>query len=401
VIWEDHGPALTHSDQMVRYLGTGSVWKAADFDQTGDFLCNYCEWRKEGEKNVQCILFASSTDLLHWQKFPEETIFHIDESYYKRIEEGAQWAWQDPRWDGISVIPKPGGGYYGFWTATPKEGLSFGFGESVDGLHWQALPPPVIEWDGEPCMHFIEVGGVWQLGEQYYAMLGDYAANHCGMFTFIADAPGGPYRPAAKNVALLHNQSRMHVYFSRFFQGPDGVLVNHHALAEGQFADPHFVVYCSPFKRAVVQDGALYLKWWQGNEQIKGDEVPLPAISGSTIPYPQEQGIVLEGQMQLPGRWIIYTEAGGQIVLSVDPQGVVEIGRVDPQGNLHWEESIDRQVSFGTAPAFRLLLHKTMLELYLEDYLIQCYSMLQPPAGRLMLENSTGVRLWLWREGIG
>ena len=38
--WHDHGRVLEPSDKMVRYLGTGSVWKGADFAETGRFLCN-------------------------------------------------------------------------------------------------------------------------------------------------------------------------------------------------------------------------------------------------------------------------------------------------------------------------------------------------------------------------
>ncbi|RPI33659.1 MAG: hypothetical protein EHM70_05310 [Chloroflexota bacterium] len=400
VIWEDLGLVITHSDQMVRYLGSGSICKAAGFEQTGSFLCNYSEWRKEEEKNVQNILFASSTDLIHWKKFPNDTIFKIDERYYKKIDVNAQWVWQDPRWEGISVIPKSGGGYYGFWTATPKDGFSFGFGISEDGLHWQALQPPIIEWEGDPCMRFIEVGGVWQFGSKYYAMLGDYASDHCGMFSFVAGAPGGPYRLASKNFELLRNQSRMHVYFSRFFEGPNGVLVNHHALAEGQFSDPHFVVYCSPFKRAIVHENALYLKWWEGNEHIKGSEIEFRSAHGDIIAYPKERGIILEGQMHLPGRLSIFTESGGEVILSINDQGIVEIGQHDLQENVVWEDRVDRQLTFGPAPYFRLLLNQTMLELYIEDYLIQCYTLARPPAGRLALENATGIRLWLWRDDI-
>lgn len=145
--WEDHGWALRHSDKMVRYLGgTGPVWKDLSESKTERFLCNYSEWRMDGADMVQNILFAWSKDLIHWHKFSDDRMFKIDERFYKRIEADAQYPWQYPRWDGICVTPRAGGGYYGYWTATPNDFLGFGFGESDDGLHWHALEPPRIEW---------------------------------------------------------------------------------------------------------------------------------------------------------------------------------------------------------------------------------------------------------------
>ena len=47
VHWEDHGWAIRASDDMVRYLGTGSVWRDPAAD--GRFLCNYSEWRPDDE----------------------------------------------------------------------------------------------------------------------------------------------------------------------------------------------------------------------------------------------------------------------------------------------------------------------------------------------------------------
>ena len=38
VTWTDHGCALQASEKMEIYLGTGAVWKAADFATSGRFL---------------------------------------------------------------------------------------------------------------------------------------------------------------------------------------------------------------------------------------------------------------------------------------------------------------------------------------------------------------------------
>ena len=108
--WHDYGRVLGPSDKMVRYLGAGSVWKDADFTETGRFLCNYSEWRVDGNNQVQNILFAWSEDLMHWHKFGDDFVFEIDERFYEKVKEDARGPWEWPRWDGICVMPRPGGG---------------------------------------------------------------------------------------------------------------------------------------------------------------------------------------------------------------------------------------------------------------------------------------------------
>lgn len=59
VRWKDHGLALTSSEKMVDFLGTGSVWKSPDFDRDKTFIANFSEWQyvKEGDKR-QRIFFC-------------------------------------------------------------------------------------------------------------------------------------------------------------------------------------------------------------------------------------------------------------------------------------------------------------------------------------------------------
>lgn len=396
VNWTDRGWALRPSDQMVRYLGAGSVWQDTHFAQTGRLICNYSEWHMEDGKNVQRIFFAWSTDLIRWTKLGDERAFTIDERFYKRIEPDAHGPWQDPRWDGMCVVHRPEGGYYGYWTATPQDFLGFGFGYSLDGLHWQALEPPAIEWGDTPPMYFIEVGGVQQIEGRYYAMLADYATPHCGMFQFVADRPVGPFRPAVRNFDLMRNRSKMHAYFARFLDSPDGVLVAHHTLAEGQFSDPHFVVYYAPFKKARVIDGTLYLAWWPGNDRLKKREVAL-APSPEPIRFETDRGLVLEGRIRLPGKLVIGSDGQAGTGIVVDEQGITQIGPLQADGSgFQCEERVDREMAFGPAPSFRLLLHRTMLEFYLNDIFFQCYTMDKPPGGTISCQNVDRLRLWQW-----
>ena len=125
-----HGVALAISEDGVHYkevgtvvpkapdavwLGSGSVWRQPDSEKE-NFIMNFSESRQ----GVQCIYFAQSADLIHWERFGQEYKFQQDTRWYE--EKG--------RWDCICSLPRPEGGLYGYWTATPKNHAGFGFGQS-------------------------------------------------------------------------------------------------------------------------------------------------------------------------------------------------------------------------------------------------------------------------------
>jgi len=92
-----------------------------------------------------------------------------------------------------------------------------------------------------------------------------------GMFTLVADKPGGPFRPAVKNYHVLGGGT----YFARFFPAPGGLLVNHQSIPR------HGRCCFAPMKRAVVDDqGTLRLCWWEGNDKLKGEPIPLRFLPG-------------------------------------------------------------------------------------------------------------------------
>ena len=97
-----------------------------------------------GGGNCQSIFFSTSRDLINWTPVAPDAqekgglVFKYNTTEYK----------QGGRWDCIAVLPRPGGGYYGYWTATPNKDGGAGFGQSDDGLHWTTLPSP-----GQKTMH--------------------------------------------------------------------------------------------------------------------------------------------------------------------------------------------------------------------------------------------------------
>jgi len=203
---------VRESDKNLKYLGAGAVWKDPNFEETGRFICNYSEHREEADGKVtQNILFAWSTDLIHWNKFGEEYMFRVDEGFYDKYG----------RWDCIFPMSRAEGGYWGTWTATAHPDSEVkgivGIGYSEDGVIWMALEPPVVE----PGVG--ESGAFYRFGDRIYAMFGAG-----GMWNYSAEKVTGPYTREKKNALLLQ---RGHSYFSRYLPTPEGVLVNHQVMS--------------------------------------------------------------------------------------------------------------------------------------------------------------------------
>lgn len=363
----------------VTWMGTGSTWKSPNFEADGKFQINFSEWK--GPR--QTIFFGESEDLVHWTRLGDEYEFVQDERWYEA----------NGRWDCIWVIPRPGGGLYGYWTATPKtetEGR-FGFGETLDGITWKALEPPKVSGVGNG-----EVGAIEKFGDKYYMMFGTGGR----MVTLVADKPEGPFHAVKKNFHLLSG----HTYFARFFPTPDGILVNHHSIArDGE-------VYFGLLKQTVLDDeGTMRLGWWKGNEKMKHESVDIriPApdhrAPGKNIVMLDEtlnidRGVILEGSLELPfsndsspnGLYIEYGENQGAAIL-VGFDGVAELGAVQADGSeFETEMQVNREMSLGKEASFRLLLKHYLLEFYLDDILIECFSLPQKATGRIGLIQDSG-----------
>ena len=383
VHWTDHGWALRASDRMLHFLGTGAVWMSSDFDEGGRFICNYSEWRpgRDGGR-TQNIFFAWSEDLVHWHEYGDECAFTIDERFYEKRG----------RWDCIFPMPRPQGGYYGTWTATPKgrDGLEggIGLGYSEDGLHWEAAEPAVVIPDAD------ESGAFWQFGDKVHAMFGKGGE---GMVAYSAERVAGPYLMAAKNPVLLRCG---HTYFCRFLPTPNGVLVNHHAMS-GQKHGDRPITYAAPLKRAHVDpEGILRLKYWEGNDALKGEPLATDRTRSTASVRPIAdrldfaRGVVVEGSVPIPDHGqsapvALALDAGDRCyAVRVQAEARVEMGLMCTSNNtfkcMHWAE---RDLVLRGQVPFRLLARRGMLEFYLADHLMECWTMGCPGA------RAVGLRL--------
>ncbi len=249
------------------------------------------------------------------------------------------------------------------------------------------------------------MGAIEKIGNRYYMMFGTGGI----MVILVADKPEGPFHAAKRNFRLLSG----HTYFSRFFPTPDGVLVNHHSIArDGQ-------VYFGTLKQAVVDNnGTLRLGWWKGNEKMKHEPVEvklsLPGHSnGRDIMMLEnrldvDQGVILEGTLAVPkskdsplnGLYIKCEEDQGSAIL-VGFDGVVDLGAMQADGSdFESEKHVDREMSFGKQVSFRLLLKHSLLEFYMDDILMECFSLARKATGRVGLIQGSGqdavkdIRAW-------
>jgi len=381
VHWEERGTPMMKRDNVV-WLGTGSTWRSPQFEKDGRFIVNFSEQPK-GE--AQHIYFGESRDLLKWNRLPVE------------FRQDARWYEEKGRWDCIYPIPRPGRGFYGYWTATPKGRVGFGFGESADGVNWTALPAPELDWKTNPVPKSCEIGAVEKIGGKYYAMVGVYP----DMCTFVADQPQGPFVAAPKNFRLLAGDC----YFARFFPSPDGLLVTHHSITKTKKGRMS-VCYTAPLKRAVVDaEGTLRLMWWRGNEALKGQAITprlqntgsavAPAFLESAVDV--RRGTILEGSVNFehaPG--LVFESEGGTLTaIRLLSATATEAGAIQPDGTKFTalpRQSINRDLPAKPASRLRLLLRHSLAELYLDDALFNVLSLPKAATGRIgFLNNATGI----------
>ncbi len=390
VHWTEVGPILVKKPEAT-WMGTGSTWINPAPELGGaKFQMNFSEWT--GPR--QTIFMAESDDLLNWTRLSDEFEFVQDERWYHR----------EGRWDCIWTIDRPGGGLYGYWTATANDETNgqFGFGESLDGRTWTALQPPVVHGFEKPDVGG-EVGAIEPLGDRYIMMFG-YGQMH----TLLADAPEGPFTLATVNTKLLGG----HTYFSRFLRTDEHLFVNHHSIARDG------AVYMAPLKCAAEDDaGAVRLMYWSGNDALKGDAIEVEAPSLANGPaatlldttFDAETGFILEGSLALPDAGCaprgIYLECepGKGPAILFDAGGVATLGDMNADGSaLEVIFTENRECAFGSPARFRLMLQRDLIEFYLDDVLIECFSLPGVATGKLGFITDdaiavTDLRAWCAR----
>jgi hypothetical protein len=375
-------------DDCAHWLGSGSVWPRIlanasatneDGDADDDFIMNYSQndYDCEGGSDCQTIYFATSRDALSWTPVAQDAQvkgglrFKYDPKFYK----------VGGRWDCIAVLRKPGGGYYGYWTATPQPSAALcgnttscgsGFGESEDGLHWTALPTP-----GPPV--YAELGGVAQLGEKVFMVF------NAGQL-FEAPSPTGPFVASAANHDFLGQQGNSwfpRLWGETYTTDPSLLLVTHHQWAGD-------VLYAGLVKQAVLRDNVLRAEWWPANDALRGSALEVTSFTSNASVLNatsclglqcMTSGVWLEGTFSASARpagiWLQTTTGGFGIGIgSPSPEGIspflLGARQLPTSGwdSAHGPLIIDRHLSLGDAPStFRVLARNA----WSAQGMIECY----------------------------
>jgi hypothetical protein len=386
--WEDRGRVIGAADDVL-WLGSGAVWAAAD-DEAGErFIMNFSEWRGSHEEGRQTIFFAESRDLLTWTRVDRTYEFPQDERWYE----------PQGRWDCIAPLSRPDGGYYGYWTANVKDGKpGLGFGESRDGVAWNALESPVVSG-----VTHVEVGAAHEWKGRYYVVVSGWGSEleSATMRVLVGDSPLGPFAPTQKNQGLLVGNAS---YFSRFVDLPGEVLVNHQSWIPVTDSETDFAqdVHLAPLKKAEWDEqGTLRMTWWPGNDRAKDERlrVDLPQAAGPSVPalldppFDRDRTLILEGVLTLPSAADgsvtgVYLDGSAEAATAflVRPGGAADYGSIRSDGTEFQPEGhVDRELDLSGTVRFRLVRKGRMTELYLDDVLMQCYCLPESGTGRIGL----------------
>ena len=113
-----------------------------------------------------------------------------------------------------------------------------------------------------------------------------------------------------------------------------------------------------------------------------------------------EQGVVLEGALKVhepPKRWSgvglfveeePYQNRGTAILAQT--RGRTEIGVMTNGINFRPDDVTERGIALGKRSVFRLLVRRSLMEFYIDDLLVQCYSLPEAATGRLGLVFESG-----------
>lgn len=210
-----------------------AIWTGSVTIRDGLAYMFYTALGKAEQTPVQRIGLAISSDLVHWERHPDNPLLEVDTRWYEpqSAEHGGTQTWRDPH----VVYASEEQAYYMFFSARTNEGsldgrAVIGLARSTNLLSWKILPPVSISGDFTE----MEVPQVVALNGRYYLLF--CATRHAtahespseargwiGTHYLVADTLTGPYRPLT-NEPLVADAAGTY-YAGKLVQGSAGTHV--------------------------------------------------------------------------------------------------------------------------------------------------------------------------------
>lgn len=442
-VWLATSPDGVHWTDIGRVISDAPfpIWAMTVYRVEHGWVLNHGSFSAPGVQNV--IRHWYSTDLVTWTYMGQAHDTYPDGRWYAAE---SRLDCMDVIWDVIAGAPA----FVGYAT-----GLG-GFLVSSDGIEWSGVRRPHIDWApfSAPQVDYgLEIGGCQRIGDRYYLIGGWFnylGAPGYGVYTLVGNRPLGPFS-AAPMFRLCGNQQRMVAMWARYCRTPDALLVS------GYMYDGHTyesgTTWLQPLKEAVVDAGSLRLRYWAGNDRLKGEQFPIDprgasmignlgsdpsldirddgalTIRTAEVPAPRADtsrprptaialfqdlldftgGTIIEGTVTVSSDDPVHVAPSAGLYLEERPGlgtavllhgfGRTDIGVMDEADDL--AVTVEDEIGGATAlvagirpdvvHTFRLLARRNMFEMYLDELLVQTFNTTHTPNAVGMIPQRLGL----------
>jgi beta-fructofuranosidase len=210
-----------------------TTWTGSIIQHSGLWYLFYTGTNREEQGRIQRVGLATSQDLIHWRKYPQNPVLTSSPSWYEEFDPISrhEQAWRDP-----CVFRHPhSGAFHAFITARTNHGPEDGRGviasaRSDDLVDWEVMPP-VTESGSYGHMEvpqWLEIGSRHYLlfcvtGEVFSSQRRKRAGQPAltGTYYRIAGQPLGPFHSDTEKV--LFADAAGSTYAGKIVPGPEGV----------------------------------------------------------------------------------------------------------------------------------------------------------------------------------
>jgi beta-fructofuranosidase len=192
----------------------------------------YTGTNRAEEGLIQRIGLATSTDLIHWDRYPENPLLVADPRWYELLDPNL---WHDQAWRDPWVFRSPDtGDFHALLTARVNYGPADGRGviahaRSDDLVHWEVMPPVTEPGD----FGHMEVPQWVAIRGRYYLLFSSTAHAHAaarrqrtglepvtGTHYLVGENPLGPFRYTTHE--FLVGDPDETLYAGKLVPAPDG-----------------------------------------------------------------------------------------------------------------------------------------------------------------------------------